>query len=191
LAKLEREHSQLIMDLNRELGLDLTTNLVMGKKALLGSAFPEYDLDKLIKDLNENSFDVLSKQKNLEFNELELHITKREYIQTPKGSVDTMEDNIVVYKDELEKQKISSEVKVRNDYLNLQNLEDSLRIAELSLQLSEKNYSTTKVRYELGLVTSLDFVKAGDDVRAKKEAIESAKLDLYKAVVNFEHDNKL
>jgi len=99
LSKVERQLSQLVMDLNRLMGVELDQNTVLGKNVVLSYTVKEYDLNELVKSLNENSLAVQNKAKTLEFAELELAIVNREStIEIPKATVESLEDNIIIYK---------------------------------------------------------------------------------------------
>ena len=74
---------------------------------------------------------------------------------------------------------------VYSDYYNLKSLSLDIRIAQNDLKLAKSALEVVKVKESLGLVTSLEAVKAEKDVLSAENAVTNALNSYYKAYHDF------
>ena len=173
------------MELARITGYSLDTEFTLKGVYEVSTVIPSYDIATLALKTRESSKNVINASNDLVLKELERKtISKYSRYEKP-DSYEDLEADIEDLAEDLEDVKIAEELKLKSDYNTILNNEATVKIDELKLELASRTYSTTKLKYEYGLVTYLDYTKTIDDIRVKTDALNDSKLALYKSIDSF------
>ena len=102
-------------------------------------------------------------------------------------TADTLEDKILNTDYSIRDEKVAVEYKIRSDYNSILNLYDDITIKKMDCEKTQKLLEVAKVKYDIGNITFLDYMKALTDVDNASEAYEQSWLDYYTAVLNFKN----
>lgn len=187
LLTLQRDKYKLMMDLNNKAGYDINKQFVLKDEKLPEEEYIVQDMDKLISDLIEKSYNIKKYIKDKEIAEKEKWAEIQFAINVNNSAVDALTDKIVNSDFNVRDEKVNLEYKVRTDYNNILSLKDSITIKKLDYEKASKLKDVAKLRYDLGLIGALDKARADGDADDAWDALQQAKLDYYTAVQDFKN----
>ncbi len=184
LKTYERDLDNLYINFYERLGLAFDTTVT-----LVASVLPEEDLridsiDKLAEEVVAASHDVAK----LETDKL---ITKTKYDILYQYSYyrpdecDTLEDSLLNSDYSIRDQKVAVELKVRSDYNNLLNQKDDVTIKKMEHEQKVRLLEIAQKRYDLGMSTYLDLLRAQGERDTALINYDNARLDYYVALQAF------
>ncbi|MCR4436281.1 MAG: TolC family protein [Clostridiales bacterium] len=184
---LQKDKDKLVMDMNNTAGFSLDQPLTLKQADLPEADLGTPDLDKIIAGLLSSKYSLKKIQNDKAVTEQERWLTASFNTSgSPNDSaVNALDDKLLNAGYDLRDEKINIEYKVRSDYNTVQNLKDDITIKKLEYDKAVKLADTAKLRYDLGLVSALDYQKAQGDVDDAWTAYQQARLDYYMAVQEF------
>lgn len=187
LATLQRDKAKLVMDLDKKVGLDINQPLALKYADIPHDEFTVADITKLVGDVVSTAHSVIKLENDKMLDESEYDILES-YSATdkPAGSED-LEDKILNLGYSIRDEKIAVEYKIRSDYNNILNLFDDITIKKMDYDKTQKLMEVAKVKYDIGNINFLDYMKALSDTDNASEAYEQSWLDYYTAVLDFKN----
>ena len=187
LTTLQRDKDKLVMDLDKKLGLDISQPLILTDVAIPHDEFSVADIDKLVADVVPTAHSVTKLENDKTLDEKEYGILMGySALKKPDGEED-LEDKILNLDYSIRDEKVAVEYKIRSDYNSILNLYDDIAIKKMDCDKTQKLLDVAKVKYDIGNIDFLDYMKALSDVNNASEAYEQSWLDYYTAVLNFKN----
>ena len=184
-----REYNLALLDFNYlimdTLDIKFSMDISNLEKLLLGNYI---DIEKI--DLNYLAESNIKEDTSLALLKLDLpRIEEKKRVDQLYSNSVTIEED---YQESLESNRRDTTNRinaikygVRSDYYNLKGLALDIRIAQNNLTLAKTVLSSTKARYSLGMVTTLELVKAEKEILSAENAVTNALNAYYKAYHDF------
>lgn len=188
LQGLQNKKEQQYLALNKLVGYDLDTKLVLDETAIPFEAYKVESIGATVNSALNNNEDLLKLGTQGELYSTDLDIRGRyngdgkqdDTILSLKEKIS--ENNMAVKEKELD-----IEYGVRSDYNSLLNTYDSFRIKALELENLEMALNVTQKRFDVGLEVEATLALAKENIAYAQLALEQAKLDYYVAVESFKN----
>lgn len=186
LLKLEREKEKLLMDLKGTMGKNMNDNILLSSEEIPAAELNLKDLDDTIKQKIQNSYKVVSLEKNKE-----LLVKEKEVIDNNNpdelydNQIKILDNNITQANYEIKSEQVSIEYKLRSDYNSLLNLRDDIEIKKLDYEKNKKLWESAAKRQEVGISTEIETRQAKEAVDNSSILLKQAQLKYYIAVRNF------
>jgi len=187
LASLQREYENLFMNLNIKMGSDIKQDLNLKEISLPEAEYNLEDMEKLVSDVIASAHSVKKLENDRILKEKERNIVVTYAIGELPDEADTLADDITNLDFSIRDEKVAVESKVRTDYNNLLNLKDDMEIKELDYNKTLKFLNIAKSKYDVGLITNLDYNAAQGDVDNALMVFNQAKLNYYIAIEEFKN----
>lgn len=175
LSSLKNDREELVMKLNKEIGDDLTQQLI-----LKNANIPDERLD--VKDVNELAEELAQVDYSVTKLSEDRSIAKEEKVSAAGSLLEKLEDDIIKLGYDIEDKKNEIQYKVKADYNQILNYKDEVTIKKLDQDKFSKLADVAKLRYNLGLITYLEYSKAQEDAENAICAYQDARLNYYVAV---------
>lgn len=187
IRSLKREYQKDIIELNRMIGYPINTEINLGTPVDLEIEPLDYDMDSLLSKVKENSEEVREAYNAYVLKNLEKTVINRYSRFEKPDSYDDLEETVIDKKEAYEDAKITAAINLYTDYYDLLNLDGSLEMAMLDLELKDKLLKIEKVKLDNELSTYLDYKKAVDAYRTSYETYQKRQLSLYEAKQRFDY----
>lgn len=77
---------------------------------------------------------------------------------------------------------------ILSSYNNIATKKGALELAEMTLDIKEREYETAQLKFEMGMITNLELVKTQTELLQCQTELESAKLSYKLAVEKYQHE---
>lgn len=187
------ESSKLIMEMkfNQLLGKNLEEEFVLGIENIVTEKYILENMDEVVERLQTDSDDtklLMESMSEIEKEKWIIHgfaISTNSTEDTIQDTINDLEESIATKNKEITNKKRDIEYKVKSDYNNLENTYADITIAEIDLKLSKKLLGIANIKYNNGLINSLELESQKDDFDKKEKATEHARLNYNLAVKTF------
>lgn len=187
LETLQRDENKLVMELNKLIGEDISLKLILKEAKFDSLKDKGYKIDEVVKRKLEESQSLKKMERDLEIQKKERWIVYSYSFGGTQKEIDSMDDKILKMEYDIRDEKVAIELKVRSDYNNLLNLKDDITLRKLGVEKALKLEEIAKVKYTMGSINILEYMKNQTDVDDAKAAYEKAQLDYYIAALEFEN----
>ena len=184
LKTYQRDLDILYINFNEKLGLAPDTMVNLSSAILPNEELSINSIDKLAKKVVAASHDVAKLETDKELIKIE-HDILYEYSDYIPDDCDTLEDSLLNSDYSIRDQKVAVELKVRSDYNNLLNLKDDTTIRMMEYDQKVKLLEIAQKRYDIGMSTYLDVLKAQGERDTALVGYDKARLDYYSALQSF------
>lgn len=184
LNTYQRDLDILYINFNEKLGLAPDTMVNLSSAILPNEELSINSIDKLAKKVVAASHDVAKLETDKELIKIE-HDILYEYSDYIPDDCDTLEDSLLNSDYSIRDQKVAVELKVRSDYNNLLNLKDDTTIRMMEYDQKVKLLEIAQKRYDIGMSTYLDVLKAQGERDTALVGYDKARLDYYSALQSF------
>lgn len=186
LLKLEREKEKLLMDLKGTMGKNMNDNIILSSEEIPAAELKLKDLDYTIKQKVQDSYEVVSLEKNKELLQKEKEvINDNNPDELYDNQIKTLDNNITQANYDIKSKQISIEYKLRSDYNSLLNLKDDIEIKKLDYEKNKKLWESAVKRQEVGMSTEIETRQAKETMDNSGILLKQAQLKYYVAVRNF------
>lgn len=187
INSLETEYQKTLMDFNRLIGNPLLTETKLDGKVNLTVENLEYNLESLVEKAKDNSPAVRHAENDYLLKKLERDVIRRYTRYEKPDSYDDLKSEVEDLEEDYMDSKITAEINIYNEYFELLNARDDLKIAELEVELANRHFEIEKIKYKQEMSTFLEYKKKLDDLRTKEKILEDKKLALFVAKSNFDY----
>nr|WP_272507467.1 TolC family protein [Clostridium aestuarii] len=192
LKKIQHEQESLMMDLNMKSGNDVNNKLVL-KEEEIPEVKLNVNLPNIIKDLQKNSYEVKSLEKQIRIKVQEKNIVDLnadddvpiEGIKYKDDVVEDLKDEIIQLEYDIEDKKTDLEFKARNDYNNILKIKDDMESKKLDYDKNLKLLDAAKTKYQIGLTTDKEYKAAEEECKKALCAYKQSEIDYYIAAEKF------
>ncbi len=178
LIDLENERDNAIMDLNIEMGDDIDQKLVLSEENIPDETLDIKDINEIADKLPELSHSVMSIVE-------ERKIVHEQYDDATEYQEDAYKDQLISLQYDIDDEKKNVELKVLSDYNDLLNSKDVLEAKRLDYEYDSKLSDASKVKYDNGLITILEYEKSNQNAESAQNAYLQSKLDYYIKLMNY------
>lgn len=158
LIELKASLEALSIEINHLLGQDLDEEIVI-EDQIKKMLFTEFDVNELYENRYENYPDIYRKTVELESKTIIFDLYASKYLETNKEYKTALYD-MQLAEIALSDAKKDFEVSLKSTYNTYLNAYDAYELAVKQLELQDKLYADTKLRYDLGLVNDEELLKA-------------------------------
>ncbi|HWQ71067.1 MAG TPA: TolC family protein [Desulfitobacteriaceae bacterium] len=181
VATLERTMNDLKGSLNLALGQDYDNDLTL-------APLPEPDWEKIhnldygqdLRDAKDNSYKL--KLLNVDYDSKDNEYDRAD-TSSEEDKADLERDNLKVQINDMER-KI--EFAFDQAYKDLLAKEDAYEVASGNYQLNTTNWNFTKIKYDLGMISSLDYSDAENKYEVVQHQYQSAQQDVLEAYTDYQ-----
>ncbi|WP_097026529.1 TolC family protein [Clostridium peptidivorans] len=186
LLKLQREKQNLLMNLKNIMGKNFNDNIVLSSGEIPVAELKLKNLDDTIKQKVQDSYEVVSLEKNKELLEKEKEVTNDNNAEELyDDQIKILGNNIIQANYDIKDKQISIEYKLRSDYNSLLNLKDDIEIKKLDYEKNKKLWESAVKRQEVGMSTEIETRQAKKVMDNSGILLKQAQLKYYVAVRNF------
>lgn len=184
LKKIQTDLDDFNINFNDRLGVSLDTVVILKKTDLPTESVSVTSIDELAAEVVAASHDIKKLEANKLIDKTKYDILRQYYYNTP-DECETLEDKLLNYDYDIRDKKVAVELKIRQDYNNLLNLKDDITIKELDYNQKLKLMEIEKKKSDLGLSTSLDYIRAVGNRDDAFFSLNSARLSYFIAILDF------
>lgn len=186
LLKLQREKQNLLMNLKSIMGKNLNDNIVLSSEEIPVTELKLKNLDDTIKQKVQDSYEVVSLEKNKELLQKEKEVTNDNNTEELyDDQIKTLDNNITQANYDIKSKQISIEYKLRSDYNNLLNLKDAIEIKKLDYEKNKKLWELSSKKEEVGINTAIETRQAKEAMDNSGILLKQAQFKYYIAVRKF------
>lgn len=164
----ENKYRAAVMELNRITGLDLDTPLKLTSTFALEKISGTVKLDETIKLALADNFEIYSVKQDVELKKVQYEVANKFY----GGGVtinDTAKIDTKIAEAKVRKQELATTSVVKQSYLSLFTLERMIDWQKKEVEKAQEIARVFALKYEAGLVTSLDVKKATIDLEQSQQ----------------------
>lgn len=186
LEKVKRDLELSKIEVNRQIGYPLDTQITLSAKPSIEPVELKIDLNALIAKAKTGSKSVIDAKYNYDSAVKEMEVINRYTLFNRTSSYETLEKKLPDYKKALSQATIQAGLTVKTDWMALQNALYDIKIAELKLNIAKGNYEVEKAKFAVGKSTAINVTKAANEVNSKESSLNDSKVSYYKLRINFE-----
>lgn len=139
----------------------------------------QYDVEKIIEKALELRLDLKQLKNSQELQQLKVDVYKS-YYSVGSSTYKLEEIALDTIKNDVSNKMKDIEIEIADKIKNITLLRDTYKISELSLQSAKDKYKTAKLRYDLGLISSLDLM---DSELAVMDGYNKSREALFKYII--------
>lgn len=178
LNSTNKQYDITLINLKKEMGIDISTNLILQNVVL---PYEVIDLEKLkenIKPYIEKDFSIVKLNKEHELKEIEKKLVMQYTDYEQDNSLENLDMDIEEIKANIEVQKFNIEADLWIEYYDIRTLSENITLEELNLELEKINYDSVITKSKLGMVDAVAELNA-------KIAYNRQKNNLQRAMYNY------
>lgn len=160
LQSLQNELDNMFITFNDTTGVSLDTKVSLQNIDLPAVNMKIDSVDKLAESVVASSHDVQKMVSDQQLKKTENEILHQYSMFKLPDECESLENDILNLDYDILNKKADIELKVHTDYNNLLNLGDDISIKKLDYDYKTKLYDIAKKKYDLGMITYLDCIKA-------------------------------
>ncbi len=170
------------------LGKEPTAALNIAVAAVPSKEFETVDLDSLIAEAVENSYQIDQLEKNIAIQEKTRDLKSRfKGFGDVAVELEQIEDDIFNYTNKIATTTLQLKYDVISKYNDVLIANEDIQIQNLQFDIAKKQYDVAKLKYDNGLVSQFDYLESKIDFENAYYDSNAAKLDYYLAVSEFEN----
>ncbi|KEI12481.1 hypothetical protein Z959_04600 [Clostridium novyi B str. ATCC 27606] len=199
LEELKADREKFALKLNMKMGTPVSGEIKLKDAEVPYEPFNISNLESIIDTMMKKYHTIKSLEKEEHAKIQEKNITHQyanaqddnEVAKHPdrnyKSKEDDMEDDLLEIKYKMDDEKKTIQSKVRIDYNNILNLENSIEAKKLDVNKAETLLNAEKVQFKVGRSTQIQVDSKQEELLMAKLQYENAKLEYYIAVENFKN----
>lgn len=172
LLDLQNLMDNAVMDLNIEMGDDVNQKLLLADEEIPEDSLNISDIDAIAEKLPDLSHSVTTLIKDKS-------ITYDEYNDAKGYDRDTYKDKLITLEYDIDDEKNNVVLNVYSGYNDILNLKDQMDSKKLDLDRYKKLEDASKIKFDYGLISSIDHDKARQDALNAEYQYLQSKLDYY------------
>lgn len=183
----ENKYRGAVMDLNKLIGLPLDTPVKLTSQFAVDKVSGTIDLQKTVSDALTDNVTILGLKKGAELSQIKLDVAKKFY----GGGVttyDTAEVDKKTAETNIRKTELTLTNVINQNYLSLFTLEQMIDWQTKEVEKAKENVRVFALKYEAGLVTSLDLKKATLDLEQSEQTLAETIYQYNLLKLNFKYD---
>jgi len=198
LKQLQNEEQNLRMELNINIGNEVTQKLDFKKVEIPYNEYNLDDINKVISTKLEKSYTIkkLIEEQKIDIKEKDI---VEDYVDDDaseleklasidyEARVEELEDELLTLKYDIEDEKKNIEAKIRTDYNNILNLQNEVLMKKLTYENANINLKAEEAKYKAGKSTQMNVDIAKENVDSALYEYNTAKLNYYIAVEEFKN----
>ncbi|OBR89868.1 outer membrane efflux protein [Clostridium ragsdalei P11] len=186
LRKAERQYNSDIQGINKIAGIDIYTQYdVLLKDKLTESPYIRSYSDYL-NDALKNRAEILIGQKNIELQKFEYDVAKGVFPDKQSVPNRLAQANVDNVTDNLEIQKLNITSEINSLYNDLQVKTRILGSKKDALNLVQTNYNTARIKYNVGVLSRIDFDTQAANLKSAQNDLKSAERSIWMAQTKLE-----
>ncbi|APM40317.1 TolC family protein [Clostridium kluyveri] len=181
LNKAQRDYDLQIMKLNQIFDIDVYVKYDTPLKDKTEEAPYIRSYDDYVSDALENRGEIVIGQENINLKEFEYNVIKGVYPSKYETSNKIGQYNLDKAKDTLELDKLYITNDINKLYNDLQTKCKMIDSKKDALALAEKNYNTALVKYNVGVLSKIDFDSQKVNLKTAQNDLKSLQRDIWMA----------
>ncbi len=181
LKKAQRQYNSDIQSLNKIAGIDINTQYdVLLKDKLTESPYIRAYNDYL-NDALKNRVEILVGEKNIELQKFKYDVVDGVFPEKQSVPNRLAQANIDNASDSLEIEKLNITSEINSLYNDLQVKTRTLGAKKDALKLAQINFNTAQVRYNVGVLSRIDFDTQAANLKSAQNNLKSAERSIWMA----------
>jgi len=154
-------------------------------------AFPvpeliDVNLDHISVSIIENSYRIDQIEKEVAITEMDMKLKSRFKGYGDKQiEINTLEDKVFNLKSQLESAKRQVKADLYDKFYDVEIAKENQKIKELDYLIATKNFNVAQLRYDNGLISTIDYLQAKQDLKKAEFVVNDSKLSYYLTVERF------
>lgn len=186
----KKQMEQDLLDIKQLLNIPLDKEINLASFKTEFSRFNDENIDTRITAAIDKNFDINKQKKDMELTQLEYMIIMQ-YTSGPKtDEANSLELSVSEKKNDIQDAKSTLKTSLLNTYNNLKNLEDTIKIEGLNLQIAETTLKITENTLIAGKTTALQEKSDKLNFEKQKTTLQKAINDYMNAAEDFKHQLK-
>ncbi|ADK13588.1 MULTISPECIES: TolC family protein [Clostridium] len=186
LRKCQRQYNSDIQSLNKIAGIDIYTQYdVLLKDKLTESPYIR-SYNEYLNDALKNRAEILIGQKNIELQKFKYDVVNGVFSDKQSVPNRLAQANVDNASDSLEIQKLNITSEVNSLYNDLQVKTRILGSKKDALNLAQTNYNTAQIKYNVGVISRIDFDTQAANLKSAQNDLKSAERSIWMAQTKLE-----
>ena len=185
LNATNKQYDIKLINLKKEMGIDLSSKLILQNEALPYAVIDIEKLQENIKPYINKDYSVIKLYKQLELKQLERKLVMDYTDYEHSDLVPDLDIDIEEIKANLEVQKFNLEADLWIEYYDIRTLAENITLEELNLDLEKMNYDTITTKSKLGMVDAVTELNAKIAYNSQKNSLQRAKYNYILAANQF------
>lgn len=184
IKTMETQLEYLIGELNLMLGQDFDTDLVLEDAISIDErALSRINYRNDLRKAKRNSYAIKVKDYDYEIKDHDAWWASRYGSRDERRMADRDLDSAKI---ELNQEEKNVELAFHNSYENVQSKIDALEIEEKTLEYEQELYQILEIKYELGMVSDMEFRQGQADFNSKINTFLAAEQELFQTWLGYE-----
>lgn len=180
LTSMENTCKSMIMDLNNLMGYDIDRKLVLKDETIPSEDISISSMDYLVSDVLSQSYQIISIKRDIQLDNLKKSGAAPDLAQQ-------IEDDILVKEYDLEDTEVALEKRVRSEYNEILNLNDTVTLNKLKYDSALKGLEEAKMRFKLGLISENTYSLSKQQADGALYTYMQSGLDYYVKVKSYKY----
>lgn len=181
LNKTQRQYDLEVMKMNKVLNTDIYTKYdVLLKDKITESPYIR-NYNDYVNDALKNRAEILNAQENINLKKFEYNVIKGIFPSKYDNMNQIGQYNVDQAGDALDLEKINIPIEINSLYNDLQNKSKMLSSKKDALNLAQRNYDTARVKYNVGVMSKIDFDAQADNLKSAQNDLKSFQRDIWMA----------
>lgn len=146
--------------------------------------------DEKIENAMQTRYDVTALKKSNELKKQYFDITSL-YMSDKSSSYHSAYSDYLTSNYTYENSSTLIKLSLKNEYAAILTGKDDVTSAESNLEIKQIEYDSTKIKFEMGMVTNLELTSKMAELDSAKVQLENAKLTYLLAVLQFDYDTNI
>lgn len=181
LRKCQRQYNSDIQSLNKIAGIDIYTQYSTLLKDKLTESPYIRNYDDYLNDALKNRAEILVGQKNIELQKFKYDVVNGVFYDKQSVPNRLAQANVDNASDSLEIQKLNITSEVNSLYNDLQVKTRILGSKKDALNLAQTNYNTAQIKYNVGVLSRIDFDVQAANLKSAQNDLKSAERSIWMA----------
>ncbi|MEY8000450.1 TolC family protein [Clostridium sp. Mt-5] len=181
LNKTQRQYDLEVMKMNKVLNTDIYTKYdVLLKDKITESPYIR-NYNDYVNDSLKNRAEILNAQENINLKKFEYNVIKGIFPSKYDNMNQIGQYNVDQAGDALDLEKINIPIEINSLYNDLQNKSKMLSSKKDALNLAQRNYDTARVKYNVGVMSKIDFDAQADNLKSAQNDLKSFQRNIWMA----------
>lgn len=146
--------------------------------------------EEKIENAMETRYDVTALKKSKDIKEKYFEITSM-YMSDKTSAYHTAYSDSVTAEYTYDNSSKLIKLSMKNDYASILSAKDAVTTAENTLEIKNIEYESSKIKFEMGMITNLELTSAMAELDSAKVQLENARLSYLLSVLKFEYNTTI
>jgi hypothetical protein len=179
LSSIDRQLESIYISIKQSLGIDSSKSILLEPFSKIYEKYDDNSIDQKIKNAAINSYNVIKAQNDLYLAKVEYGIASSPFeVDSIKIAIEEKEHSIKII-------PLEEEAKLLNSYYALKNLEDTIEIQRISVDLAKRSLADIRTKVKLNKATSMDELTESINVSKAENKLQSLISDYMFTQTNF------